>query len=139
MAAIFQYPFQCIRLVGQQSSGRQLIVASAGSKIYTYAAETGERIAIWPEAANTAAPSTAGEEPLEKRRKVSPTPDQSSEDPKPASQKSGKPESSPAWSTIPILVVSADGEYVIAVTAEDKCIRVFEVEENGSLKQLSER
>ncbi|EAW08228.1 putative tRNA methyltransferase [Aspergillus clavatus NRRL 1] len=143
MAATFQYPFQCIKSVERRNSGRQLIIGSAGPKIYTYAAETGERLGIWPETANTAeakaAPSTTGEEPPEKRRKVSPPPDQKPEDSEPASQKSRKPEASPAWSTIPILAVSADGEYVVAVTAEDKCIRVFEVEENGALKQLSER
>lgn len=37
------------------------------------------------------------------------------------------------------LISTADGLHVIAVTAEDKCIRVFELDAVGSLKPLSER
>jgi hypothetical protein len=139
MVVNYQHPIQCIRYVERQTAGsRNLFLASAGSKIYTYAAETGKQLAIWPEAANTAdstvvsvAPSSEGDEPSAKKRKVSPAPEQTA--------KRGQPETSTAWSTIPILAVSSDGNFVVAVTGEDKCLRVFEIEESGSLKQLSER
>jgi tRNA (guanine-N(7)-)-methyltransferase subunit TRM82 len=139
MVVNYQHPIQCIRYVERQTAGsRNLFLASAGSKIYTYAAETGKQLAIWPEAANTAdstvvsvAPSSEGDEPSAKKRKVSPAPEQTA--------KRGQSETSTAWSTIPILAVSSDGNFVVAVTGEDKCLRVFEIEESGSLKQLSER
>ena len=37
------------------------------------------------------------------------------------------------------LISTADGLHVIAVTAEDKCIRVFELNSLGNLRPLSER
>ncbi|KAF7170900.1 hypothetical protein CNMCM5623_003366 [Aspergillus felis] len=139
MVVNYQHPIQCMRYVERQTSGfPNLFVASAGSKIYTYAAETGKQLAIWPEAANAAdstvvsvAPSSEGDEPSAKKRKVSPVPERIA--------KGGQSETSTAWSTIPILAVSSDGNYMVAVTGEDKCLRVFELEEGGNLKQFSER
>ena len=37
------------------------------------------------------------------------------------------------------LAGTSDGHHVVAVTGEDKCIRVFELPEDGCLIQLSER
>ena len=37
------------------------------------------------------------------------------------------------------LAATRNGEYVVAVTGEDKCIRVLQMSANGSLTQLSER
>ena len=37
------------------------------------------------------------------------------------------------------IISTTDGRLVIAVTAEDKCIRVFELDSRGRLKPLSER
>ncbi|KZM18532.1 tRNA (guanine-N(7)-)-methyltransferase non-catalytic subunit trm82 [Ascochyta rabiei] len=37
------------------------------------------------------------------------------------------------------LIVSHDGKYVVGVTGEDKCIRVFETDIRNQLRQLSER
>jgi tRNA (guanine-N(7)-)-methyltransferase subunit TRM82 len=34
---------------------------------------------------------------------------------------------------------TSDGEHIIALTGEDKCVRVFNVSHDGSLTQLSER
>jgi tRNA (guanine-N(7)-)-methyltransferase subunit TRM82 len=139
MVVSYQHPIQCIRFVERQTAGfHNLFVASAGPKIYTYAAETGKQLAIWPEAANAAdstvvgvAPSSEGDEPSAKKRKVSPVPEHTA--------RGAQSETSTAWSTIPILAVSSDGNYVVAVTGEDKCLRVFEIEDSGNLKQLSER
>ncbi|KAF7128211.1 hypothetical protein CNMCM5793_002753 [Aspergillus hiratsukae] len=139
MVVSYQHRIESIRYVERQTAGfHNLFVASAGPKIYTYAAETGRQLAIWPEAANAAdstvvgvAPSSEGDEPSAKKRKVSPAPEQTARGP--------QSETSTAWSTIPILAVSSDGNYVVAVTGEDKCLRVFEIEESGNLKQLSER
>lgn len=37
------------------------------------------------------------------------------------------------------LTLSHNGQYLVGVTGEDKCIRVFEIDSNGKLLQLSER
>ncbi len=37
------------------------------------------------------------------------------------------------------LTLSHDGCYLVAITGEDKCIRVFEIDSQGQLRQLSKR
>lgn len=37
------------------------------------------------------------------------------------------------------LIVASDGRYLVGVTGEDKCIRVFETGVQNELQQLSER
>ena len=37
------------------------------------------------------------------------------------------------------LVLSSDGQYLVGVTGEDKCIRVFQIDSQSRLTQLSER
>lgn len=141
----FQHPFQCLRYVKRQSEGRQdLLIATAGRNLYSYAAASGQRLDVWPQNVDTSsgpapdAASTAdGQAPPEKRRKLSPAPEQQSDDV--SEQKKGTDSTPPAWSNIPIVVVSHDSKYVVAVTAEDKCIRVFNLNEDGKLRELSSR
>lgn len=122
-----QYPFTCIRYVGG------IIVASAGSNIYTFSATDGHKISTWPEDKSTASdvPETnediaeRSEGPPEKRRKLSPT------------STENKPTNS--WQSVPILVVSPSGRHVVAVTAEDKHVRVFEISTGGVLTESSDR
>jgi tRNA (guanine-N(7)-)-methyltransferase subunit TRM82 len=45
-------------------------------------------------------------------------------------------EQKPNFST---LILSRNGQYLVAVTGEDKCVRVFETDSHGRLHQLSER
>lgn len=122
-----QYPFTCIRYVGG------IIVASAGQNIYTFSATDGHKISTWPEDKSSASnnPETnedsveRSEEPPEKRRKLSPT------------GAENKPTN--AWQSVPILVISPSGRYVVAVTAEDKHVRVFEISTGGVLTESSDR
>ena len=37
------------------------------------------------------------------------------------------------------LARTVDSKYIVAITAEDKCIRVFNLNDNGSITQISER
>jgi tRNA (guanine-N(7)-)-methyltransferase subunit TRM82 len=37
------------------------------------------------------------------------------------------------------LILSSDGQYLIGVTGEDKCVRVFQIDAQSRLQQLSER
>lgn len=38
-----------------------------------------------------------------------------------------------------ILKTTKDGKFLVAMTAEDKCIRVFQLDAQGRLEQLSQR
>ena len=37
------------------------------------------------------------------------------------------------------LIISDDGKYLVGITGEDKCVRVFQIDSRNSLQQLSER
>lgn len=147
MTATFQHPFQCIRHIERRLAGLQnLLLASSGPKIYSYAAGDGKRLSVWPQNADeksknsteapTAGPST---EPPEKKRKMSASGDDTAEDSKNASQASGDHQPPVAWSNIPLLVPTTNAKHLVAVTAEDKCVRVLGVGEDGILQQLSAR
>jgi tRNA (guanine-N(7)-)-methyltransferase subunit TRM82 len=147
MAAHFQYPIQCIQyLEGPRPSAQRVFIASAGPRIYSWSADDGCRLSVWPldsEIDNIGESSSVAEEthsnsgadePPEKKRKLSLS-EQASRDIE--RRKPGK--SCAAWSSIPILVASPTQRYVVAVTGEDKCLRVFSVSEDGGLIQISER
>lgn len=125
--AQFQHPFHCLQYVRRQPT--DFLIGSAGQRIYSYAAPTGQRLDVWPQnvdsasSKNTGASASEEQAPPEKRRKLS------------TEEKLDKP----TWSTIPILKVSPDGKHVVAVTAEDKGIRVLQLNEDGTLRQLSSR
>ncbi|KAL4898231.1 hypothetical protein BDV59DRAFT_1719 [Aspergillus ambiguus] len=140
MPVVLQDPFQTITFLPREHAP-DLLVTSAGAKLYSYAAESGERLASWPQdvdangtdAAADAVSETQG--PPEKRRKVSESSAQAVESSKPASDSPKQR----AWSNIPIVTVSSSGEYVVALTSEDKCVRVFQLNQDGTFNQLSER
>ncbi|RDW61802.1 putative tRNA methyltransferase [Aspergillus mulundensis] len=140
MAQNFQHPFQCIHFVKRKNGeSRNVLVASAGARLFSYAAESGQRLSSWPlDGADIAIPDANGagsnpetEGPPGKKRKVDPAEQKKNGD-APAKK-------TPAWTNIPILTSTPDGEYLVALTGEDKCIRVFQIEEDGSFQQLSER
>lgn len=139
--ASFQHPFQSLTLVKRQLQGlSNVLVASAGSYIYSYAAESGQRLAIWPQHVETSrgatsAPTSTSEDqaPPEKRIRLS-SPEKDSEQ-KPAATTDGFT----TWTNIPIVLATSDGKHVVALTAEDKCIRVFSLTEDGNFKELSSR
>ena len=134
MTGHFQHPFHCVRFVErQQSKGLQdLLVASAGPKIYSYAAVDGRRLAVWPQ---DGVGST--QEPPEKKRRVSSSDTPGGEgDGQAAGEEAGEAPVLIEWSNVPLMVASSDGAHVVALTGEDKCIRVFSVGENGALEQI---
>jgi tRNA (guanine-N(7)-)-methyltransferase subunit TRM82 len=140
-SARFQYPIQCIHHL----SAQKVFIASAGPKIYSWSADDGRQLSVWPldteidngESRNVieeTLSNSGADEPPEKKRKLSLS-EQASRGIE--RRKSGK--SCAAWSSIPILVASPTQRYVVAVTGEDKCLRVFSLSENGGLTQISER
>lgn len=143
--ASFQHPIQSLKIVKRQSQGlANVLVASAGPYLYTYAAESGQRLTTWPQNVETshgaAFASTATSEdqaPPEKKIKLS-SPESENEG-KTAATSNNSVNSSPTWTNIPIVLATSDGKHVVALTAEDKCIRVFSLSEDGKLKELSSR
>ncbi|PGH19195.1 hypothetical protein AJ80_04166 [Polytolypa hystricis UAMH7299] len=154
---LFQPPFQCIQCVeGSRPDRQKILVTACGPKIFTFDVASGRQLSSWPpqappEAQSTTTENTSGSvgsekpssgKPPEKRRKLSQPKDQGKEGTTQTIAANGSKKSktaAPAWSTIPILVATTSGEYVIAVTAEDKCLRVFKLDANGALSQLNER
>lgn len=135
-----QLPFHCVRFVERQQGGasQDLLIASAGRKLYSYAADSGRRLSVWPQDANNAQETVKDIEAQQEEKDQEPPGKKRKTD---TSNSAGgkKPKSLPDWTHIPILTISSTGKYVVALTAEDKCIRVFQIAEDGSLKELSER
>jgi len=137
MAGNFQHPFLRVQHVDGQSTGSQnLLIASSGPRLYSYAAESGQRLATWPRDVDG---TEGNQEPPEKKRKVSNSEAPGSEELKSAGEYSRQSPVSITWSSIPLLVASSSGKHVVALTSEDKCIRVFSVGDDGALEQLSAR
>ena len=140
--ASFQHPFQCLEYVNRQPDGQQdVLVASAGRKLYTYSAATGQRLDVWPQdidssesAAAAAAASTEGQTLSEENKNDTEEQNEQNKVPKKSAKKKA-----PVWTNIPLVVVSRDSKHVAVVTGEDKCIRVFSLSEEGKLLQLSSR
>ncbi|KAF4309594.1 hypothetical protein GTA08_BOTSDO02534 [Botryosphaeria dothidea] len=120
-----KHPYQCIAAldrVGSQEA--KLLLAASAHNLYSIDLVTGEVRSIW--SASTSSPGPPEEEqpetpegPPEKKRKIS--------------------EGSASRPKVIRLSVSNDGQYAVAITGEDKRVRVFSVEPSGQLKQLSER
>lgn len=138
MAENFQHPLQCMQFVKKKNGdSRNVLVASAGAKLFSYSAESGQRLSVWPQDgvddpnADNAGSNPEIEGPPGKKRKV----DTSSEQ-KAGVESTKKPA---AWTSIPVVTSTSDGEYLVALTGEDKCVRVFQIDGDGSFLQLSER
>ncbi|OKL59703.1 hypothetical protein UA08_05296 [Talaromyces atroroseus] len=134
MALKAQYPFHCI----QYASG--VIVASAGPKLYSFSATDGRKLSTWPESKTSISgeaaandPAEGSDGPPEKKRKISPA------DTAKGDHDENQAIVTTAWSSIPILITSPTGRHVVAVTAEDKYIRVFDINSEGVLSQLNAR
>ncbi|EON64218.1 hypothetical protein W97_03448 [Coniosporium apollinis CBS 100218] len=100
-----------------------MLLAASGPKILSISLHDGSLLSTWPETAST---STEG--------------DQENEEPEGPPGKRRKLDASPEKSpNVTKLLVSHSNEHVVAVTGEDKCVRVFAVSSNGNLEQLSQR
>ncbi|KAF2800056.1 tRNA methyltransferas-like protein [Melanomma pulvis-pyrius CBS 109.77] len=119
------FPYQCIEACNRSRGGNHdwTLFGACGSRLVAQSSSGAS--SIWPTAENVDVKDDAPEdEPQErpgKRIKLSPSAD------------------APSTSNFSCLVVSNDKQYLVAVTAEDKCIRVFQIDSNCQLHQLSQR
>ncbi|KAF1912259.1 guanine-N(7)--methyltransferase subunit TRM82 [Ampelomyces quisqualis] len=116
-----QFPYQCIvaRSEPSESSISWTLFGASGSKIVVHSSNGAT--SVWPQQVGQMQISQEDEpqEPPGKRIKLSPPKE-------------------PNFN-FSCLTLSNDGNYLVGVTGEDKCIRVFQVDSQSRLKQLSER
>lgn len=159
------HPYQCLyycQRANQSETG--ILVGASGFHIHTFGAQNGRYLSTWPSLEEIAQTQPAGEEsekqselldrksapqgesrrPM-KRQKLSLARDESgsssAEIVVAGDSDNGQRMSPqvPPRSPIIKLAGTSDGQKVVAVTGEDKCIRVFNLAADGTLMQLSER
>ena len=158
------HPYQCLLYCsrpGQAEAG--ILVASSGPYIHTFNVHNGTHISTWPSGQElgkaskddataelgsgvTGKTETHQEDPQRprKRQKLSPPRDDSASSAEivvnggDADDEHARLKQAISPPVIK-LAGTSDGRHVVAVTGEDKCIRVFELPEDGCLIQLSER
>ena len=148
-------PFQRLLYCSQQSSTHlNVLLAASGPSIRVFAAEDGTFISKWshvetPEGEKNPRDRSPGshdaKEPPLKKKKLSGGDDAASDTSvevvvEDGSKRRRKPKRKPfSIPSVVLLIATTDGKYIVAVTGEDKTIRVLELLGNGTLKQLSQR
>jgi len=147
----FVYPFQKIYYVGPRGNGFDILLAAAGSHIFSFDIPSGTLLGQWPSDSQDGKESDASQsdEWPAKRRKVAANGEgdvfsESSESvefvaERVKGQRRKKKTVESKLPNVSHLVMSKDRKHIISVTAEDKCIRVFELRGNGKLRVLSSR
>ncbi len=151
MLGPFQSLLYCSRSANQKSD---VFLAASGCYILSFDVDTGSLLSTWP---SPPRPSEAvsidlnhceetGSERQAKRRKVALPRDASGSDSAEIVVENNRLdiESIPftdggSSSNVPKIISSADNKYTVAVTAEDKSIRVFQLSDTGNLLQISIR
>lgn len=157
------HPYQCLLSSQLPDSSGPILVAASGPYIHIFHAEKGSHLSSWPKSRinsrssiddtndnvgvhKNAVPQIDSDvlEPLQKRQKLSSARENSSSsaeivvddsyrgEPQPDTSQASKP-------AVIKLAATSTGQHVIAVTGEDKCIRVFELSIDGVMNQVSER
>jgi tRNA (guanine-N(7)-)-methyltransferase subunit TRM82 len=164
MSNIQYHPIQKLCYINR-SNDIGCLLAAIGPSILSIDLKSGGVISKWPDE-STQLPTgqndkasqngllharVEGEDQPNKRRKLSPSHDEGQSSPessvsiefvsersKGQRRKKKKVVETPS-PNVSHLTSTTDGRHVIAATAEDKCIRVFELDSEGRLKPLSER
>jgi tRNA (guanine-N(7)-)-methyltransferase subunit TRM82 len=154
---IFYHPFQKLCSIGQTSEDVFIILAASASHIFSLNLYSASILGIWPpdgnrhDHSNGLASKDSHERPEDdispnKRQKLSTGNDgsDSSDSVEIVSEraKGQRRKAKVLTSNLPKvshLIATTDKKHVVAVTAEDKCIRTFEINQSGGLKPLSER
>ncbi|KAI9884689.1 MAG: tRNA (guanine-N(7)-)-methyltransferase non-catalytic subunit trm82 [Watsoniomyces obsoletus] len=108
----------------------RFLLAAAGPNIYCHRISDGSLVSSWTKSAASSAevlPTST-----KKRKRSSEGGDSSKEDGRPAKQSSGFP-------SVIKLAQTHSRQHVVAVTDDDKCVRVFSLGTNGQLELVNER
>lgn len=147
--------FQCLLFCKLAlAENPEVLLAASRSRIFVYSLPSGNLISTWQGSQTPAAASSnvgktlpvndGSERPAKRLKRSSPNEgsDSSSaeivtEDAQTNPVKSSKRQI--RESNVIKLAVTSDGRYVVAVTDEDKCVRVLHLDPKGCLQQLSQR
>ncbi|CAD6564471.1 MAG: Uroporphyrinogen decarboxylase in heme biosynthesis [Alectoria sarmentosa] len=159
------HQYQCLAYCQPASQSQTgILVGAFGSFIHTFSAQNGRYLSTWPSLETTAQTRSIGQND-EKESEVSNQKSSSQDDSKrPPKRQKLSPAKDDSGNFSAEIVVAGDsdngestryqqpsnppiiklagtsaGQHVIAVTGEDKCIRVFDLAADGILMQLSER
>ena len=157
-------PFQCILVCSRSHCNRpSILLAASGTSIFSFDFSDGALTSVWPFSQTNTTPSsfvtariaTQKEEnsrslerqpdkdrPSKRRRVSSPADGSDSTSAEILVEEAdtiARTSKRTKASSITKLIATSDGQHVVAVTGEDKCIRVFELLADGALRQLSER
>lgn len=154
------HPYQCLLYCRRpEETISQILIAASGPYLHVFDVLNGQNLSSWSSTGGTlpvsqkngAANAFAGRDNTEedandglqrspKRRKLSPGPNISTES---SSTEilvdNGDPGSNLHSNPVIKLAASLDGHYIVAVTGEDKCLRVLELLGDGTTRQISER
>ena len=158
------HTYQCWCYCWQASHSTGILVGANGSSIHTFSAQNGRYLSTWPSLYNSTQTEAKDQDlvnnsgtrslddtppddsgPPSKRQKVSLARDESSNSATEivVARDSDNDESPIPQQLLDPLVIelasTSNGQHVVAVTGEDKCIRVFDLAADGTLTQLSER
>ncbi|KAI5297558.1 tRNA (guanine-N(7)-)-methyltransferase non-catalytic subunit trm82, partial [Ascosphaera atra] len=137
-----QHPFQCIQCLRNVGPDQKtFIVAAAGPYIYAFDAVTGVNTAVWPADEQQGANETdeGVEGPPGKRRRLTPPAEGEGKTEEGESKKTAEgKQKEAAKPSVTVLAVSHHDGYIVASTAEDKCVRVFQVDSQGRLNNYSD-
>ena len=149
------HAFQKLCYFGFTLDGPQLLLAAAGSQIFSFCLRSGDLLAQWPSKDDETGDSDLPEngedgredEPPSKKRKMTKSNESSTDSSESVEivaerAKGQRRKAKVVNATLPKvshLIATKDKKNVVAVTAEDKCIRVFELRKGARLKLLSER
>lgn len=152
-------PYQCVHIVGGQ-----YVIAASGPQLHSFNLADGSKISSWTcpvsqAQAEASKAVNAGSTQEKKKEESNPESEQQSDHPSKkrkltssthgtetenaesegtGAKQQGLPVNATARPNVIYLTSSTDGTHVVAVTGEDKAVRVFE-HEHGNLKQISQR
>ncbi|KAF2751011.1 guanine-N(7)--methyltransferase subunit TRM82 [Sporormia fimetaria CBS 119925] len=112
-------PFTCIEACDLSEDGKSELRLYGASGTRLFVQSSSGASAVWPEEADVRNDEENGEGPPGKRVKLSDPVENTS--------------------NFSCLTITNDKKHLVAVTAEDKCIRVFSIDSECRIKQLSER
>lgn len=133
-----------------------IILAACGSTIFSFGANDGFMLSKWSHKNRMSLPATGtastdlsdlkngSNDHSSKRRKLSSASNSDCPSAEIVVESGSKRTRKPKAKLIPSsaivkLCCTSDAQHVVAVTSEDKCVRVLQLLEDGSLNQLSER
>ncbi|KAM0712339.1 hypothetical protein Q7P37_011434 [Cladosporium fusiforme] len=120
------HPFQCIASATPSSQGNAFLLAACGSKLLSLSMNDGSIVSQW-----TA--DSAGTVPVDTNNGV-----EAEGDERPAKKQKTTAKAPPSLTNVIKLAVSNDQQHAVAVT-EDKCVRVFSIQSDGGIVELSQR